>query len=498
MGNTVAYSSAGDFEGLAKNDTVIFKGIQYAYAPRFLPPEPVERHSGIKLADRFGQVSYQAKDAMGGLLSGPEPDVSEECLFLNVHTPAVDDLRRPVMVWIHGGAFIGGSGSTPWYNGTSFAKNHGVVLVTINYRLGALGFLDVSGYFGDRYQSSGLTGILDQVAALKWVNENIAAFGGDPENVTVFGESAGAMSVGTLLGIKEARTYFKRAILQSGASRNCITRNESQKVADTFLKILGFDSPEMLLTSEANLLLEKQAQVTIELLGNKSYDKKDIVNIVALPFQPAVDNKYLMKSPIEAIVEGEAKDISIIVGTNSDEWKLFSLMEKGPETFDEIEKRISFMIKRDSLKDDLLSHYRKNNQDITPGELWNLLMTDFIFRVPAVKLLNAQTKYQENCYQYLFSWQSKAFGGVLGACHALEIPFVFNSLDAAGVNFVTGDGPPAKLGDIMNEMWANFAKSGDPNNENGGIAWPKYDSDDPHLLNFNIDLKIEKTDPIAF
>ncbi len=490
--SVIAETNYGDYEGYEKNGTVIFKGIKYAHAPRFLPPAKIEKHDGLYKADKFGQVSYQPTEAMGGLLSGPDPDVAEECLFLNIHTMDLNNKARPVMVWIHGGGFTGGSGSTPWYNGTKFVVNSDVVIVTVNYRLGALGFLNLSEFLDDRYQSSGLTGILDQITALKWIHENIAAFGGDPNNVTIFGESAGAMSIGTLLAIPEARRYFRKAILQSGATRNCLTQQESKTVTEAYLNVLKFDSAEQLLDCDPNNLLKKQTEVSAELLRNKSLDPIHVAKTVALPFQPSLDGIYLTKMPSAAIKNGDAKDIPLIVGTNSDEWNLFALMEKAPKTFEEIEFRA-----KQFNKPNLVSNYRNVHGSLNATELWNTIMTDIVFRNIAVGLLNDQTEHQPNCYQYLFSWKSTAFDGFLGACHALEIPFVFDNLHVAGAKFVTGENPPEELARLMNRLWSNFAHFGDPNSSTWELSWPKYSATDPKLLNFNIDVTVEKTAPVV-
>jgi para-nitrobenzyl esterase len=189
-------TTGGTVQGRTKDGVLLFAGIPYAAPPvgggRFAPPAPPEPWSGTRDAARFGPVAWQPGKLLGGLMGLSEQHMEEDCLLLNVQTPALDDGGRPVMVWIHGGGFTSGSGSTPWYNGASFARRGDVVVVTINYRLGALGFLHLPELGGERFAFSGLSGILDQVAALEWVRDNIAAFGGDPGNVTIFGESAGA------------------------------------------------------------------------------------------------------------------------------------------------------------------------------------------------------------------------------------------------------------------------------------------------------------------
>ncbi|MGH8979270.1 MAG: carboxylesterase/lipase family protein, partial [Acidimicrobiia bacterium] len=240
---TIAATRSGKVEGGEHDGILVFKGIPYATPPvgarRWLAPEREEPWDGVRDATQFSAQSAQGAFAMNAMFGGPEPVTSEDSLYLNVWTPACDDAQRPVMVWIHGGAFVFGSGDTPWYHGTAFAKHGDVVVVTINYRLGAFGFLHLADLFGDAFAGSGNAGILDPVAALEWVRDSIAAFGGDPENVTVFGESAGGGSVGTLLGLPAARGLFTKAIPQSGASSWYATREPATSIAQGFLANLG-------------------------------------------------------------------------------------------------------------------------------------------------------------------------------------------------------------------------------------------------------------------
>ncbi len=478
----VATTKYGKVMGLEKNGTVLFKGIRYAKAPRFLPPEEPDEIDGIYEATKFGQVSYQLPDELAGLLSGPAPDTSEDCLFLNVQTPSLDGSKRPVMVWIHGGAFIGGSGSTPWYKGEYLVKRGNVVVVTINYRLGALGFLNLKDFLGDDYASSGITGILDQIAALKWVNENIENFGGDPNNVTIFGESAGAMSVGTLLGMQTARQYFNKAILQSGSSFNIITQEHSNIVTETFIRLTGAGDATGLLSLDPSTFLEAQKNLGPELLSHHISSNPSGLNLAGLPFQPVIDGIHLKEAPIEAVRRGDASQISIIVGSNENEWNLFALMMPSPDSFEKIENRLN-RLSPDSVK--VLEAYRSSRPDSSPGEIWNAILTDYVFFIPALRLLEAQSRYNNNCYQYKFTWKSTAFAGVLGSCHALEIPFVFGSLDDQGAQFMTGTNPPQSLSDIMQDYWIHFAKNGsltsmDSQNEN----WEPFNASEAKYMEF--------------
>src|SRR2546430_3183207 len=257
---TTVETTTGAVQGRVKDGILDFRGIPYAAPPvgdlRFRPPQPVQPWSGVLDATHFGPMAPQNQGAMERMFGAPPRPMDEDCLTLNVWTPACDDGKRPVMVWIHGGDFLYGTGATPWYDGRSFARDD-VVLVTINYRLGAFGFLHVDG--------QGNNGILDQVSALEWVRDNIAAFGGDPGNVTAFGESAGAMSVGTLLGLPAAKGLFVKAIPESGAAHSPRTAEQAEHLARIFLAELGIDTGpnagERLRDGPVERLLEVQSKV---------------------------------------------------------------------------------------------------------------------------------------------------------------------------------------------------------------------------------------------
>ena len=241
MSSTTVMVAQGALQGIEKDGIVQFRGIPYAAPPvgerRFLAPAPPESWDGVRDASTFGSMSVQESGGITAFLGDAADSSSEDCLFLNVFTPGCDDASRPVMVWIHGGGFINGSSSTPWYDGTTLATRGDVVVVTLNYRLGALGFLWL-GDLDERYRSSGVNGLLDQAAALAWVHDNISVFGGDPNNVTIFGESAGAMSVSTLLAIPAARGLFHKAIAQSGAAHNTFTPAMGAAMTEQFMEKL--------------------------------------------------------------------------------------------------------------------------------------------------------------------------------------------------------------------------------------------------------------------
>lgn len=480
MTTTVA-TAQGRLEGRPFDGVVRFAGIPYAAPPvgtcRFQPPHPPEPWAGTRDATAFGAVSWQSPGLLGGFLDRGSPNCSEDCLFLNVFTPACDDRARPVMVWIHGGGFTSGTGSVPWYDGSSFARRGDVVVVTINYRLGALGFAHLA-ELGDGYRSSGLNGILDQIAALEWVRANIAAFGGDPGNVTIFGESAGAMSVGTLLGLPAARGLFHKAIAQSGAAHNHLDPHLAAEVTGALLAALGADDLEAVLAADAADLLAAQEAVSADLLANPGRLAGRGGLALAMPFQPVVDGVVLPDPPLESVRAGLSAHVPLLVGTTLDEWNLFHLMSPGGLDDPALISRLDHMFGAsfDGGGRHLADTYRVARPDATADEVWCAVLTDWIFRVPAIRLAEAQAHHQpDHTYAYLFSWASRAFGGKLGSCHALDVPFMWNNLDKGGVEIFLGDGPtPTHLAEAMHDAWWRFARDGRPGHD-ALPTWPAYD-----------------------
>jgi para-nitrobenzyl esterase len=485
MVDTIATTTAGAIRGRDRDGVLLFAGIPYAAPPtgarRFQPPAPVEPWADVREAIRFGPVSWQAAGALGGLLSGPEPDCDEDCLTLNVMTPALDDGHRPVMVWIHGGGFVGGSGSTPWYDGHSFVTRGDVVVVTINYRLGALGFLHLAEVGGEAYASSGLSGILDQAAALAWVRDNAAAFGGDPDNVTIFGESAGAMSVGTLLGLPEAAGLFHRAIAQSGAAHNLRQPADAALVTAAFLESLGVDDLDGLLAATPQEILAAQTAVSTTMAEHPERFADGADARLGLPFQPVVDGVRLPRAPMEAVAAGAAP-VPLMVGTNADEWNLFAVGRSGPSDDATMARRL------DGLGMDgagVTATYRRDRPDDTASALWSAFMTDQVFRIPAIRLLEAQSTVEpDHTFAYWFTWRTPTFDGRLGSCHALEIPFVFDTMHRGGADLLLGPDAPVALSRAMQDAWIDFARHGHPDPESARGGWPPYDLDRRATMEF--------------
>ncbi|HTO07034.1 MAG TPA: carboxylesterase/lipase family protein [Myxococcota bacterium] len=474
---TIASTRQGRVQGEARDGLSIFRGIPFAAPPvgalRWRAPEPAAPWSGVRDCTAFGACAPQNVVALDMLEAFKilEPQ-SEDCLFLNVWTPGVDARRRPVMVWIHGGAFTIGSGAQSIYDGAPLAKRGDVVVVTVNYRLGPLGFLRLTELTGGRIPATGNEGMLDQLAALEWVRDNIAAFGGDPENVTIFGESAGGMSVGTLLGLPRARGLFHKAIPQSGACSTAATRDAANFVAERYLSHLGVGSdPESLRKVTAAQLLAASAA----LAGPPGTPNEEVGG---LPFQPVVDGEIQPRRAIDSVAGGSAAGVPLLVGTTLEEWKLF--LPADPTNFGLSDAQLARRCDRrlGAAGRGVVETYQKarseRGQPATPQELWGAIETDRIFRMPALKLAESQARHEPRVFNYLFTWSSPMLGGMLGSCHALELGFVFGTHRNPGVSDFSGTGPQADaLSEHMMDAWLAFARTGDPSTASAG-AFPRY------------------------
>lgn len=489
----IATTATGQVQGSDHGGVLRFAGIPFA-APavgerRFAAPEPAPPWQGVRDATSAGPVAPQMAGTIEMLAGAGAPDWDEDCLTLNVFTPSLDG-DRPVMVWIHGGGFTGGSGSIAWYDGSALVRRGDVVVVTINYRLGAFGWLYLGGVDPD-HAGSGNVGLLDQVAALQWVRDNIASFGGDPNRVTVFGESAGAMSVATLMGTPAAAGLFSGAIAQSGAAHNVWDTAGAHELTERIMAELGVTDVAGLRAVDAAALLAAQSKAATELTTERV--KRPEADVLGLPFGPVLDGVVLPVPLLEAITAGSAADVALLTGTTRDEWRLFGMMLRSVDDEEMLLRRLGRMVEDPH---QMSSVYRQVHDDASHDALWNLVMTDRVFRIPAIRLAEAQATHQPDAtFMYQFEWASTAFDGRLGSCHALEIPFVFHNLDGPGVTMFTGDNPPATLADVMSEAWLAFAHRRNPSH--GGLAqWPAYDTAARATMHFDVTQRVEH-DPAA-
>lgn len=470
---------AADPEARRQTDVHVYRNIPFAASTegdgRFRAPQREAVWDGVRDATAFGSVAPQAPSPLEAMFGSGPLVTSEDCLNLNVWTPGCDDRARPVMVWIHGGGFVNGSGTTAWYDGTRFAANHDVVVVTLNYRLGAFGYLHLAGITDADPTLSSNCGLLDQVAALEWVRDGIVAFGGDPANVTIFGESAGAMSVGALLAVPAAEGLFHRAVLQSGAAINVTAAEAATRTAAAVLGELGLTVDEVgvkgLREVAADVLLKTSDEV-----GNRGLVDN------GLPYQPIIDGPTLPVHPHDALRSGVSADVDVLIGTNRDEMRLFLLLDSSLDgaTRERLADRA-----RPVLGDRagaVMDAYLANRPGQPMSEVWPDIATDMAFRWPAQRLAESKAAAagKGRMWAYEFTWQTPVFGGRLKSCHALEIPFVFDNLDQQGAGMFTGDGGERQaIADVLNVAWANFARTGDPNVPtripHKGPQWPAFD-----------------------
>ncbi|NUW38676.1 carboxylesterase/lipase family protein [Nonomuraea rhodomycinica] len=437
--------STGRVSGIEEGGVTAFKGIPFARAPfgplRFAAPEPAEPWDGVLEATRFGPRPPQPPMFMG--MPAWDPAAGLDCLTVNVWTPDPGGSGLPVMVWIHGGAYRSGFADLPAYDGAHLA-GRGVVVVTFNHRIGFEGYGHVEGAPDNR-------ALLDQVAALRWVRENVAAFGGDPGNVTAFGQSAGAGAIACLLTMPMAEGLFRRAIAQS-ASSMFVTPAYASRVTAEVSRRLGGGSPRE--SAPEALVAAAEDVATQVIFGDPG--RWGAMGYAGLAFAPVVDGEVLPDTPWNALAAGAARDVELVVGFTRDEFRLFGAMAGG--------RPVDLAGALETLAPDGAEEvYRRMRPEASDAELYEVLMSDWMFRMPSALLADAHTG---TTYAYELTWSpTDAFR----ACHGLEVPLVFGNVGDDMATGLTGGSPDLpKVSEQFVTAWTGFAATGDP-------GWPRHD-----------------------
>lgn len=474
----VATITQGDIAGYTENGVNIFKGIPYAKAERFMAPQPADSWQGTRSCRTYGPTCPQdvrqgwGNDPIAFAFNWDDGFPGEDCLRANVWTTAngADGGKRPVMVWLHGGGYSAGSGQElPGYDGANLARKGDVVVVTLNHRLNVLGFLDLSD-FGAEYAESGNAGLLDLVAALRWVHDNAEAFGGNPDNVTIFGQSGGGGKVSTLCATPAAAGLFHKAIVQSGSALSTITREQSSRIGRAVVKELGLENdvkklstlPYNELLSAANRALAKvRAEVEAEGGTGEAF---------IFGWAPTVDGIVLPRQPFSEGAPEQSRNVPMLIGTTKCEFS--------PTTYVPMLRGADMATARSFVErqygkntDEFIKNYNKAYPGCQPKDYIDF---DTRFRPTAVKQGDIKSaQHGAPVYMYMFTWESPVLDGMLRSTHCMEIPFVFNNAKIHA-SMTGGSAQAETLAERMSDAWLAFARTGNPNTPSLP-EWPEYD-----------------------
>ena len=452
--NSTVDTEQGTVRGTIEGGIHTFLGIPYAAPPvgegRFSPPQPPERWEGTRDTVAYGATALQPEQEFTLI---PEPLVEgDNCLNLNVFTPSPGSSGLPVLVWIHGGGFFAGCNASPWYRGEKFARD-GVVLVSINYRLGIEGFLPVEDGGANR-------GLLDWLAALEWVQRNIGAFGGDPARVTVAGQSAGGMAAAVMLTAPRAHGLIRRAICMSGPVALVRTVEQAQDTARFAAEELGIRLTRQALSE---VPVERLLEVQARLMPGGVAGAPDLDALLGggqqmLPLTPLVDGDLVPVPPLSAVRSGAGGSFDLLAGTTTEEFNMVASLMAGAMD----EEAAGRALQKTGLTPDGIRAYRDSHPDATGVQLVGQALTDRMFRVPTRELCDARAGASGRTYLYQSAWRSPAMGGMLGAAHCMDVPFAFDNLDQSGIDVALGSDPPQGLADVMHRAWVTFVTEGNP------------------------------------
>jgi para-nitrobenzyl esterase len=484
--SVVAETATGKVRGVVVQDIKIFKGIPYggttAGKNRFMPPTKPTAWTGTRDALAYGPTAPQTG---GGARRPGAPEEGEDCLVLNVFTPALSGGRkRPVLVWLHGGGFSTGSGSGAILDGTSLAHTHDVVVVTINHRLNVFGFTYLGEAAGSDFVLSGGAGMLDIVAALQWVRDNVERFGGDPGLVTIFGQSGGGRKVATLMSMPSATGLFHRAIIESGAVLRLTTKEDAVRATELLLAEVGLKPNQArdLQTVPVERLLAANAAVgrTITLREPGMTPNSPMVDGTALPRHPWDPDGPALSAGIPLLI-GYARTEETLYDRPTPE--LLALDEAG------LKARVAKRLGTDPQQ--AIDTFRKAHPDLTPWDLWILIATDHPRGTYSREL--AKRKADQGgapAFAYRFDWETPEGGGHMRSPHTIEIPFVFNNIKIAG-QLISKMPEAYALAEKVSAAWVAFARSGDPNTPKLP-KWPAYSAKSRDTMLFNNQSRIEK------
>ncbi|SNQ51742.1 Carboxylesterase [Frankia canadensis] len=485
--------TGGVVRGSREGGLAVFRGVPYAAPPvgelRFAAPRPAPGWDGVRPAVTFGPAVPQSE--VLGQQASTQDAVGDDWLTVNVWSPDVDPAAAlPVMVWIYGGAYVLGTSGRPEYDGGHLARDGQVVVVTFNYRLGVEGFAQIAGAPPNR-------GLLDQIAALEWARDNITAFGGDPDQVTIFGESAGGGSVAALLAMPRARGLFRRAIAQSVpgtffapelAADLAVAFAAEVGARPTVADLAGVDPALLAAAGDAvagdldagdldagdlDAAGEPRAAGASGAVGRAGRMARagrwGLAARRSILFAPVVDGDVLPSTPWEAVAGGAARDVGLLVGHTRDEQRLFTAMsgllgqvrpEQAAEALQDLAPGPGGA-----------RGYRDAYPQAGPGELYELVHSDWLFRMPSLRLAEAQVAGGGQAHLYELAWAAPGMGGILGACHGLDVPLVFGNLTTGQTALLFGESPAAEaetLSAAMRTAWTGFATHGDP-------GWQAFD-----------------------